>query len=114
MDYDDIPCFYDEHGNRQRITKITLPAYPTFGKLINWIDQAVAATTDASGRGDDSCVEWLNGIIEKDNTFLGLKDVPKKWWWVDRRIAEAMKSMMSTAVQKKNQHAMSLQKAAGS
>ena len=41
---------------------------------------------------------------------MGLKTVPRKWWWVDRRIAEAMKTMISTAAQKKNQHAMSLQR----
>ena len=62
--------------------------------MANWIDQAVSIINDASGRGDGACVKWLNKIIEQENTFLELKDVPREWWWLDRRRSEAMQVMV--------------------
>ena len=91
------------------MTKVTLPTYPSFGKLANWIDRVVSGINDASGRGDDACVKWLNRVIEQDSTLLELKEVPKEWWWLDRRISEAMQVRIATAAKKKNQHAISLQ-----
>ena len=71
------------------------------GQLRNWIDMAIVVIDTASGRTDDEVTSWIGSIVYNPRTFLGLKEVPKKFRPLDKALASAMVIMISKAAQKR-------------